>query len=86
MKLRKWQILTALLAIGIYALWKTEKEQSGVAELQPSSLELVVQEVGNTSGWMYSIFDGNVLLIRQQFLPVLKGQHRIPSKEAAEQL
>ena len=86
MKLRRWQILTALLAIGIYALWRTEKWQNSVTELQPSSLELVVQEVGDTGGWMYSVFDGGVLLIRQQFLPVVKGQCRIPTEEAAEQL
>ena len=86
MKLKKWPFLITLFGIGIYVLWKTEKADNSLTESQSDGLELVVQEVGNDEGWMYSIYDRDVLLIRQQFLPILKGQQKIFSRDVAEQL
>ncbi len=86
MKLKKWPFLITLFGIGIYVLWKTEKADGNYVESQSDGLELVVQEVGDVKGWMYSVYDGDVLLVRQQFLPILKGQQKISSREVAEQL
>ncbi len=86
MKLRKWHILITLFGIGVYVLWKTEKADSSFVGPQPDGLELVVQRIGNRNAWMYSIYDGDVLLVRQELLPVLKGTQEIPSREVAQQL
>ncbi|WP_435625081.1 DUF4907 domain-containing protein [Flagellimonas sp.] len=50
------------------------------------SLELMVAKSEDDKGWMYSIYFGDKLLIRQEKLPIVQGNQRIPSELVAEKL
>lgn len=66
--------------------WSDGLERDLPFKKEDSPLRLVVQKTCGEQGWMYTIYDQNQLLVQQEILPVLRGKHKIPSKEVAERL
>nr|WP_299343771.1 DUF4907 domain-containing protein [Allomuricauda sp.] len=87
MKLKKHYILLlTLMGMSILYLWSDGLELKEWTKKEDDGLLLLVEESEDEQGWMYSIYERERLLIRQEIVPVLEGKQRIPSKEVAEQL
>ena len=72
--------------IGLLFFLFLSQDVQYIKEDNKDSLELTVAKSEDDKGWMYSIYLGEKLLIRQEKLPVVQGNERIPSELVAEKL
>ena len=72
--------------IGLLFFLFLNQDVQYIKEDNKDSLELTVAKSEDDKGWMYSIYLGEKLLIRQEKLPVVQGNERIPSELVAEKL
>ena len=72
--------------IGLLFFLLLSQDVKLVKEDNKDCLELTIIESTDEKGWIYCIYFGDRLLIRQEKLPIVQGNQRIPSELVAEKL
>ena len=78
--------ITIFVVIGLLFFWYQSRYLGFWQNQLTDGLELSVTRLTDDEGWRYSIYHGDKLLIRQEKLPLIQGNQRIPSEQIAQQL
>ncbi|MEM0933172.1 MAG: DUF4907 domain-containing protein [Bacteroidota bacterium] len=78
--------ITIFVVIGLLFFWYQSRYLGFWQNQLTDGLELSVTRLTDDEGWRYSIYQGDRLLIRQEKLPLIQGNQRIPSEQIAQQL